>query len=89
MPFNHLTPRQREIADLICLHKLTCVAIARRLNSPVATVRSHVRGIAARLANPHGLPAYKLIESYASARRLAAEPGDAVAVARTQRSLSA
>lgn len=71
MPFDRLTPRQSEIADLICLHGLSVVAIARRLHMPIATARTHVRDIAQRLANPHGLPAYRLILSYAPARRLA------------------
>lgn len=71
MPFDRLTPRQSEIADLICLDGLSVVAIARRLEMPIATARTHVRDIAQRLANPHGLPAYRLILSYAPARRLA------------------
>lgn len=73
--FDRLTPRQSEIADLICLHGLSVVAIARRLQMPIATARTHVRDIAQRLANPHGLPAYRLILSYAPARRLAEQHG--------------
>jgi hypothetical protein len=73
MPFGRLTPRQQQIADLICLERLSVVAIAKRLAMPLATARAHVRAIAQRLANPHGLPAYKLIESYAPARRIAAQ----------------
>jgi DNA-binding NarL/FixJ family response regulator len=72
VPFGRLTPRQRQIADLICLDGLSVVAVARRLGMPIATARSHVKSIAQRLANPHGLPAYRLIESYGQARRVAA-----------------
>lgn len=72
MPFRRLTPRQQQVADLICLEQLSVVSIAARLVMPLSTARAHVRAIAQRLANPHGLPAYKLIESYAPARRLAA-----------------
>lgn len=71
MSFRRLTPRQREVADLICLHGLSVVAISRQLEMPLATARTHVRDIAQRLPNPHGLPAYRLILSYAPARRLA------------------
>lgn len=69
MTFQHLTPRQRQIADLICLHGLSVVAIAKRLRIQVTTARFHVRAIAERIPNPHGLPAYRLIRSYGPVRR--------------------
>lgn len=71
MPFHRLTRRQHQIADMICLDGMTVVAIAQRLEMPIATARAHVRGIAQRLSNPHGLPAYRLIQSYSAARKLA------------------
>jgi len=60
-----LTPRQRQIADLICREQLSVVAIAHRLEMSLATARAHVRAIAQRLPNPNGLPAYRLIRTYA------------------------
>lgn len=78
MPFSRLTPRQREISDLICVEKLSVVAIAKRLKMPLSTARAHVRGIAQRLPNPHGLPAYRLIRSYSAACRAAEKASAAV-----------
>ena len=72
MPFGRLTARQRQVADLICRRGLSVVAVARELGMPISTARAHVRAIAQRLANPHGLPAYRLIQSYAPACRGAA-----------------
>jgi hypothetical protein len=63
MPFRRVTKRQLQIAELIWAG-LTVVAIARRLNMRIATARSHVRDLAVKLPNPHGLPAYRLIQSY-------------------------
>lgn len=40
------------------------VHIARDIGSSVATVRAHVRAIAKKLPNPHGLPAARLIREY-------------------------
>jgi DNA-binding NarL/FixJ family response regulator len=64
-PLEGLTPRQRQIADLIRIKGLSVVAIAGELGMPIATARAHVRGIARRLPNPNGLPAYRLIRTYA------------------------
>lgn len=61
----HLSPRQRQVVELICRERLSVVDVARRLQMPIATARAHVRAIGRRLANPHGLPAYRLIQSYA------------------------
>lgn len=82
MAFHHLTPRQREIADLICLHDMSIVAVAQQLRMPVATVRAHVRDIAIRLPNPYGYPAKMLIRSFrgvmlAAERERAAQAGRA------------
>jgi DNA-binding CsgD family transcriptional regulator len=63
MPLRRVTKRQLEVAELIWAG-LTVVAVARRLNMPIATARSHVRDLAVKLPNPHGLPAYRLIQSY-------------------------
>lgn len=38
--------------------------ISRDIGSSVATVRAHVRTIAKKLPNPHGLPAARLIRHY-------------------------
>lgn len=70
MPFSRLTPRQRVVTDLL-LSGLTVVAVARLLGITIGTARAHTHTIAQRLANPHGLPAVKLIMSYAPARRAA------------------
>lgn len=71
MPFSRLTPKERDVADLICLHGLSVVAVAHRLHMSIKTARAHTRSIAGKLANPHGLPAVKLIQSYRALRLLA------------------
>lgn len=58
-----LTPRELTIASRIA-SGASIVQISRDIGSSVATVRAHVRTIAKKLPNPHGLPAARLIRHY-------------------------
>ncbi|MBA3852918.1 MAG: hypothetical protein C0503_00805 [Gemmatimonas sp.] len=62
-----LTKRELQIATLIG-EGATVVQVARAIACPLSTVRVHVRAIARKLPNPHGLPAARLIRRWHSAR---------------------
>lgn len=60
---SRITPRQRQLVDLL-IEKRSIAAAARELGMSIHTARHHVRDIALRVPNPHGLPAHRLILSY-------------------------
>jgi hypothetical protein len=49
------------------------VEVAARLGCTVATAKAHLRTLAIKLPNPHGLPAQRLVRSLESAMALAEE----------------
>lgn len=58
-----ITPTQRQVIDLLWEGKRV-KAIAKELGMTAATVRSHIRSVAAKLENHHNLPAVRLIRTY-------------------------
>lgn len=60
---NRLTPRQHQLVALL-VDRHTVAEAARALGISIHTARAHVRSIANRVPNPHGLPAHRLIVSY-------------------------
>jgi DNA-binding NarL/FixJ family response regulator len=64
IPVRSLTPRQLEVAQDV-KRGLKPEAIARHLGVSIHTVRTHIRGIALLLENPHGLPALTLVRRWA------------------------
>ena len=81
MPWGRLTKRQQELADLLCLNRLSVAAAARHLGISTRTAYAHVRAIADRLPLPPGYhelepeqrpTALQRILAYAPSRRTAA-----------------
>jgi DNA-binding NarL/FixJ family response regulator len=60
---NRFTPRERQVIEQLRMTR-SVVATARHLGISVHTARAHVKAIALELANPHGLPALRLILSH-------------------------
>lgn len=58
-----ITATQRKVIDLLWAGMRVHV-IAKKLEMRVPTVRAHIRTVAAQLANPHQLPAVRLIRTY-------------------------
>ncbi len=52
-PSHTLTPRERQVLDLICRKGLTNVEVAAAMGITRATVRQHVLGIRERLGVEH------------------------------------
>lgn len=76
MPFRRLTERERQVAEEICRRNArgrfqTMEEVAKRLGMRTATAKSHLRTLALRLPNPHGLPAQRLVRSFESVMRSA------------------
>lgn len=58
-----ITATQRKVVDLLWAgHRVR--VIAKLLGMEVSTVRAHIRTVAAQLANPHDLPAVRLIRTF-------------------------
>lgn len=62
MSIDPLTPREQQVTDLLIAGRSVLDA-ARELGMTYHTARSHVRHIASKIANPHNLPALRLIRS--------------------------
>jgi hypothetical protein len=62
-PSHRITPRQRELVDLL-VEKRSIAAAAKELGMSIHTARAHVKAIVLHIPNPHGLPAHKLILAY-------------------------
>jgi hypothetical protein len=58
-----ITPAERQVVELLWADKRV-KQIARLLGVTVPTVRTQIRSAAAKLPNPHGLPAVSLIRSF-------------------------
>jgi DNA-binding CsgD family transcriptional regulator len=58
-----ITPAERQVVEQLWADKRVR-EIARLSGVHVATIRSQIRSVAAKLPNPHGLPAVKLIRSF-------------------------
>jgi len=63
-----MTPRERQVAREMCRRgphgRLpTMPEVAKRLGVSVATAKAHLRSIAVKLPNPHGLPAQRLVRA--------------------------
>lgn len=79
MPFrrHRITPRERQLAEWICRHPRDghrpprMEDVARALEMELATAKAHLRSLALKLPNPHGLPAQRLVFSFRDALLLA------------------
>lgn len=76
MPFRRLTARERQVAEEICRRDAQgrfpdMRDVAKRLGMKTSTAKAHLRTLALRLPNPHGLPAQRLVRSFEPAMRLA------------------
>lgn len=58
-----ITATQRKVIELLWAGKRVRV-IAKELGMKVPTVRTHIRIVVGQLANPHNLPAVRLIRTY-------------------------
>jgi hypothetical protein len=71
VPFSRVTPRERQVAREMCRRGSTgqfptMVDVAKRLGCTVGTAKAHLRTLAIKLPNPHGLPAQRLVRSLES-----------------------
>jgi ATP/maltotriose-dependent transcriptional regulator MalT len=65
-----MTNREREVARELCNpgpdgRLPTMLEVSNRLGVSLATAKAHLRSIARKLPNPHGLPAQRLVRSLA------------------------